>query len=212
MLFRSLGTANTYDGGTTVNAGTIYANSATSFGTGTITLGNTSGSSNASIYANTGSSLTIANSIVVATGNTATLTVGNTTAVTASYTTTFSGGVTGTNNLTLTNNGAGALVFGTSALNNIGTITNTGAGAGSTTISAVVGSNVTGITQNATSTLVLSNTSNAFGSTTITSGTLKLGAAGVIPDSSAVSVTGTLDLNSYSETVGSIAEIGRAHV
>ncbi|NDE50338.1 MAG: hypothetical protein EB014_04615, partial [Actinobacteria bacterium] len=75
-------------------------------------------------------------------------------------------------------------------------------------VSAIIGSNVTGVTQNATSTLILSNTSNAYGSTTITSGTLKLGAAGVIPDSSAVSVTGTLDLNGYSETVGSITGNG----
>jgi autotransporter-associated beta strand protein len=42
------------------------------------------------------------------------------------------------------------------------------------------------------------------GSTTISAGTLKLGAAGVIPDASAVIINGTLDLNGFSETVGSI--------
>nr|NDG07416.1 hypothetical protein [Oxalobacteraceae bacterium] len=62
-----LGTANTYDGGTTVNAGTIYANSATSFGTGTITLGNSTGSSAVAIYANAAGSLSIDNAIALTT-------------------------------------------------------------------------------------------------------------------------------------------------
>nr|NDG08486.1 hypothetical protein [Oxalobacteraceae bacterium] len=58
--------------------------------------------------------------------------------------------------------------------------------------------------------MVLLSGANTYssGATTISAGTLKLGAAGVITDSSALTITGTLDLNGYSETVGSIAGAG----
>ncbi len=59
--------------------------------------------------------------------------------------------------------------------------------------------------------LALSNTGNSYtGSTSILTGTLKLGASGVIPDSSDVSISSgaTLDLNAKSETIGSLAGAG----
>ena len=60
-----------------------------------------------------------------------------------------------------------------------------------------------------TGTVLLSGANTySSGATTISAGTLKLGAAGVITDSSALTITGTLDLNGYSETVGSIAGAG----
>src|SRR5262249_45267650 len=43
---------------------------------------------------------------------------------------------------------------------------------------------------------------------TVSSGTLRLGASGVIPDSSAVTANGTLDLNNFSETIGSLSGTG----
>ena len=65
-----------------------------------------------------------------------------------------------------------------------------------------------------TGVLVLSNTSNDYaGTTTINSGTLKLGAAGVIPDGSGkgnvilnagTAVAGTFDLNGFSETINGL--------
>jgi autotransporter-associated beta strand protein len=59
-------------------------------------------------------------------------------------------------------------------------------------------------------TVTLSGTNTYTGTTTIIGGTLKLGAAGVIPDVSAVTVTspGILDMNNFDETVGSIAGTG----
>ncbi len=76
---------------------------------------------------------------------------------------TLSGGITGGFNLTISNGAAGGTTLSTNSVNNGGTISNIGIGAGSTTISALVGANVTGITQNsANSKLILSNGANAF--------------------------------------------------
>ncbi|MFH1044538.1 MAG: autotransporter-associated beta strand repeat-containing protein, partial [Pseudomonadota bacterium] len=56
-------------------------------------------------------------------------------------------------------------------------------------------------------TLVLSGANSYAGTTTVSAGTLKLGAANVIPDGSGngnVSVTGTLDLGGFSETINGL--------
>lgn len=121
---------------------------------------------------------------------------------------TLSGGITSTGagrNLTLNANGAGAITLSTGVVNNAGTITNSGS-SGLVTISAVIGSNVTNITQNsAGSTLVISGVNNAaggFGGTgatgtvTVTAGTLKSNQT-AIGAANAVTVNGgTLDLTS----------------
>lgn len=86
---------------------------------------------------------------------------------------TMSGGITGAKSLILNANSAGAItVSGT--VNNAGTITNSGAGSATTTISAILGSNVTGVVQNsASSNLVLSGSSSSFtGGVTVLSGTV----------------------------------------
>lgn len=63
-------------------------------------------------------------------------------------------------------------------------------------------------------TRTISNPANDFGATvSINGGTLKLGASGVIPDGSgkgnvAVTGTGTLDLNGYSETINGLSGAG----
>ena len=57
-------------------------------------------------------------------------------------------------------------------------------------------------------TLVLSSTANDFGgTTTISDGTLQLGAAGVLPDGSALTIAaaGALNINGLNETIGSLA-------
>ncbi len=121
---------------------------------------------------------------------------------------TLSGGITSTGaarNLTLQANGAGAITLSAGVVNNAGTITNSGS-SGLVTISAVIGSNVTNITQNsAGSTLVISGVNNAaggFGGTgatgtvTVTAGTLKSNQT-AIGAANAVTVNGgTLDLTS----------------
>ena len=90
---------------------------------------------------------------------------------------TISGGVTGAGNVTFNANSTGGITVSTTALNNTGTVTNSGTNSGLTTISSVIGTAVTGVTQNsATSQLTLSNAANTYtGPTTITQGTLNVG-------------------------------------
>lgn len=69
----------------------------------------------------------------------------------------------------------------------------------------------TNLSKDGLGTLVLSNTGNDYGgTTTITAGTLQLGAAGVIPDASAlvVATNGNVNINGFAETVGSLSGAG----
>jgi hypothetical protein len=87
---------------------------------------------------------------------------------------TISGGITGVANLILNANSTGTFTLSTGGINNTGTITNSGTGTGATTISGVIGSNVTGIIQNSTTSgLVLSGANSSFaGPVTIKAGTI----------------------------------------
>ncbi|WP_157772396.1 autotransporter-associated beta strand repeat-containing protein [Lacunisphaera limnophila] len=121
----------------------------------------------------------------------ATTTLGGTN---TSGTNTFSGTITLNKGVTLTAAAGGTVAF-TGALDG-----NTG---------------TQNITKSGDGTVLLSNTGNDFnGTTTITAGTLRLGAAGVITDGSAVSVASgaTLDLNTFSETIGSLAGAGTVNL
>ena len=164
----------TYNGASTfglnIQAGTVTAStSASALGAGQVTLGNTTGTSAATLLVNT-TGLTYANPILLAANATAgTLAVGNTgTAIS----TTFSGGVTGTNSFTINENAtSGTITFATGTINNAGGITNAGAGTGTTTISAAVGANVTGITESSsTSALTVSGALTTAGTTFSSSG------------------------------------------
>ncbi|MEY3898616.1 MAG: hypothetical protein RLZZ214_4138, partial [Verrucomicrobiota bacterium] len=91
---------------------------------------------------------------------------------------TVSGAVSGAGNLIIQNNAAGTtgtFTLSTGGINHAGSITNSGSGGATTTISGVVGSAVTGITQNsATSALTLSGANTAYaGTTTLTTGILR---------------------------------------
>ncbi len=162
------------------NSGTITFNSATVNGvavgtnnTGTNTITGGVGSNVTAITTSAAKNpLTIStNALVVNSGGT-TLTNANTT----SGVFTVSGGVAGTGNLTLNNNSsiANGITVSTTNVNNIGSITNSGTGTGGTLISSVLGSNVTGLTQNSAGTLTLSGTNLFIGDTTLTAGTLNL--------------------------------------
>ena len=140
--------------------------------------------------------LAYSNAIVLNTGTTGTLTIGNTgTAIS----TIFSGGVTGTNNLVINEGGTtGTITFSTVAINNTGTITNTGSGSGTTTISAGVGSNVTSITENSTtSALTISGSLTVnSGGTTLTNSNAS--GSSLLTVSGGVTGTGALVLNNNS--------------
>ncbi len=148
---QTFGGANTFTGGLFIKNGTVTASTVNTAlggatGTGTVTLGDTTGSNPATLLVGT-TGLNYANPIVLATNpSVGTLTLGN--AGTA-ISTTFSGGVTGNNSFTINENATtGTISFATGDINNAGAITNIGAGTGSTSISANIGSNVTDVTQN----------------------------------------------------------------
>ena len=102
--------------------------------------------------------------------------------------------------------GSGTVDKGQSGTSNIIIGVNNGSGTFSGIIQNPSGS--ISITKQGSGTQTLSGANTYSGTTTVSAGTLKLGASGVIPDGSAISVNGTLDMNSYSETVGSITGSG----
>lgn len=126
----------------------------------------------------------------------------------------LTGGVAGTGNLLIDNQGLAenTISLTTGAINHSGGIIVQGTATGTTTIGADIGANVTSLTQNsATSTLVLSGNNAYTGGTTISAGTLRLGAANVIPDGvgkGGVSLAGTLDLNGFPEIINGLAGSG----
>jgi len=64
------------------------------------------------------------------------------------------------------------------------------------------------LTKTGTGTLTLSGPNTYGGDTTVSEGTLQLGKAGVIPDTSKVIVNGTLDLNGNNEMIGGLSGAG----
>ena len=217
----TLSGVNTFSGGTTIQAGTLSGTVAAAFGTGTITIGDSSGSNNATL--NGGGAVTFANAINVATGNSGVAMITDTanstfsglvtlnhdlTLQTAANTLTFTGatsGFAGTGNLTLNATAGSAITLsGTLAggVNHAGTITNSGVGTATSTISSAVGANVTGIAENsATSALTVSGllTSNTTATTlTNTGGALFTVSGGV------ANTAGNLILNNNSTLANGI--------
>ena len=179
-------TGATILGRVTIGRGSVIGgNNSNTFGASTniITLGDTSGSADASVtFFNTASGY--ANPIVVASGSTgaATIFLGTTSGgpvlsggITlnkdliiakegTSGSSSISGGITGTGNVIISNNATtGTITLSTTSVNQTGTITNSGLATGSTTISAVIGTNVTGVIQNSlTSSLTLGAVANLW--------------------------------------------------
>jgi autotransporter-associated beta strand protein len=83
-------------------------------------------------------------------------------------------------------------------------------GSGNVLLAGALEPGVVGLFQNTTgSTLILSSANNTYpGDTTITAGTLQLGAANAIPGGATagnVSITGTLDLNTFSDSLNGLS-------
>jgi len=177
----TLSQANSFSGGTLIKNGTLSASVAGGFGDtnlSVITVGDSSGTNNATL--NGGIAGPFTNAISIASGNTGLATITQTTACNfagpitlnnhdlnalagTTYTLTLSGGITGTGNINLNGGGGGsAITLSGPGINNIGTITNLNAGTGVAAISAPIGANVTAITENSpTSQLTLSG-ANTF--------------------------------------------------
>jgi autotransporter-associated beta strand protein len=210
--------ASTFTGGIAVRSGGVVSgNNAGTFGTGTITLGDTVGGANADItFFNT---LNFANPVVVASGSSgaATIFLGTTTGgpnlsggitlnkdlilskLGTSGNGQVTGGITGTGNLIISNNATtGTITLATGAINPTGSITNSGLATGTTTISADIGSSVTSIIQkSATSAMTLSGANIAFtGGISVNAGTLNItGGATTAPTPNALTVDGGATLN-----------------
>jgi autotransporter-associated beta strand protein len=92
-------------------------------------------------------------------------------------------------------------------------VENGGSVNGLVTLSGIVSDSPAGktLTKTGSGTLTVSGANTYAGDTTVSAGTLKLGAAGVIPDGSGkgnVSITGTLDLSTFSETINGLSGAG----
>jgi autotransporter-associated beta strand protein len=190
--------ANTFTSGVRILSGTASGTtSASAFGTGAITIGDTSGSANATL--NGGFAGTFTNPISVASGNNGTATI--TTSAAAIFSgavtlnshnltllasgtgaTTLTGGTNGTGNLNLVNSGTtSTITLSTTQLNNTGSIASSGASTGLITLSAPIGSNVTDISHGSAGGLTLSGATIANTGNITFSGT----AAGVVTFSAA---------------------------
>ena len=123
-------------------------------------------------------------------------------------------GVTTDDAITLRNNGRLRNLVSPLTLNvNRGITLGTGGGtiraassANLTIPAAIKGNNQLTIGGTDTGTVIISNTANSFGNVTIATGSLKLGAAGVVPDTSGVALSSStsLDLSGFSETVRAV--------
>ena len=191
--------ANTFVGGVTIKNGTLESRTTTTtLGANTVTMGG-AGSTGASyvtgqnnsnpfvinapdsglvvIGANgAGSGFTMSGGITL-NGNLTLQSYNNTISGSTTARSYFTGGFTGTGNLLLDNLGlaANAIELTTNAVDHIGSITVQGSATGVTLISASIGSNVNGITQNsATSRLDLSGANTYAGNLTVNAGIVRI--------------------------------------
>ncbi|MBV8275365.1 MAG: autotransporter-associated beta strand repeat-containing protein, partial [Verrucomicrobia bacterium] len=219
---------NTYSGATTVAAGTLQAGSLTGLSASSAFTVNSVLDLNG--FSNTIGSLAGTGTVLNNGVSTASLTVGA-----DNTTTTFSGAIeNGTSALQLVKTGTGTLILtgsntytggttinGTGTLQ-IGNLTQTGSITGNITDNAhltfdrsntfVFGGSISGtgtVTQNGgTGTLVLSGNNTYSGATTVNAGTLQAGSTTAFSANSAYTVSSVLDLNGFSNSIGSLAGTG----
>ena len=175
----SLSGANTYSGGTNVNAGTLSIDHSAALGTGAVNLGNTSGALDASLLFSTTAGRTVTNNLTVRAGNTGTLTLGG---LNTSGTNTFGGTVTLAKSATVTAEAGGVVDF-----------------------TGVISGATFGLTKIGAGTVRLSGTNTYTGLTTINAGTLAYGASNVIATGGVTidGATAVLDLTAnHTDTVG----------
>lgn len=170
-----------YNNGFFIKAGTLQVtsnNAAIGAATNVITLGDTTGSANATFNVNLGA--TLANPIVLATGTTGLLTI---LSPNSSNVANMTGGITGTNNLQLSGTNSQGIRFSLGAIDYVGTLSNIGTGTGAALLDSNITNKVTNVTQNsATSALTLTGTNAYTGTTTITAGVLTFLNTSAMPD------------------------------
>ncbi|MCX8497534.1 MAG: PKD domain-containing protein [Akkermansiaceae bacterium] len=182
----SLAGANTFTGGVTLKNGTLESKTTqTTLGTGTVTMGGSgstgasfiTGQSNSNPFAinapdsgsvviganGSGSGFTMSGGITL-NGNLTLQTYNNTISGTTKAVAIFTGGISGTGNVLLNNIGlaANTITIATTAINHIGSLTLQGTATGDTTLSANIGTNVTGINQNSATSLMILGGANTY--------------------------------------------------
>lgn len=178
---------NSYSAYTSIESGQLHIKEgATLSAGGTVFVGNGSTPSvSAALYiADTDGGTTVARTLQVNPGSSANRTIGG---LNTSGNNTFSGGVTLNDTATFYAQSGGTVIF-SGALSGSGGVTVQGGGV-----------------------VRYDNTGNSYsGNTTINNGTLRVGASGVIGNSSAITInsSGTLDVNGFSEAVHSISGSG----
>lgn len=225
--------ANTYSGGTTLNAGTLGLHSSSAIGTGTLTitggtLDNTSGSA---VTLSTNNAVALNGSVAFGGTNSLNLGTGVVTIGNANRDITLSGSSTLTlgevqwnsvnaSRVLTINQGTGSggrLVLGGFQLNiNADTAARnrTINGSGAVEISGVVSNGnafANGLIYFGSSTLTLSAVNSYTGATAINGGTLKLAGSGSIATSSALTINaGVFDVGGTAATVGGALTLGAA--
>lgn len=179
-----LGNSNTFNGTALLRAGALQIENAAALGTSALTINDTATTSSTDTTFLIGATgVTFASDFTVGSQG-ATTTIGSNF---GSGNAGFSGRITLNKDVSLLASSGTTLTF-------------SGALAG--------GSGVQSITKEGSGTVVLSNTGNSYnGDTIIRAGTLRLGASNVLPNGTAVSLSGagtTFDLDDRSETIGSL--------
>ena len=194
----TLSGGNTYTGTTTISAGTLQIGN----GGATGSLGSGPVSDNAALVFDLSSAATVAN-VITGTG---TLTQSGTGTLTLSGANTYNG---------VTTISAGSLQIGaggTTGSLGSGSVTDNAALVFDLSSAVMVANVVSGtgsLAQSGTGTLTLSSANTYTGATAINAGTLQAGVTNAIPSGTAVTVANvagaTLDLNNFSDTIGSLA-------
>ncbi len=176
--------ANTYDGGTTILAGTLRVSLTGALGTGAVVVGDTSGTAAATLQINV-ANVTVANPITIQAGSTGAATL------TASYTSgtsTFSGGITLLKNVTLDSTGNAAILDFSNVIDD---------GTGSFAVTKGTGSGI----------VALDAVNTYDGGTTVLAGTLRagnnsaLGTGAVVVGNTTGTAAATLQISAAGVTV-----------
>lgn len=197
----TLSATNSYGGVTTVSAGVLNAQNNFALGT---TASGTTIASGAGLQLQggfdiAGEALTISGTGISASGAFRNITGSNS----------WSGTITLAASSSI-NADAGTLYIGANIVNAAFTTTLTNNG--TIILAGVLGSGAGGVTKTGTGTLIVNSANNYTGATTVNAGVLQFGAAGNLPVASAVTVNvgSALDLNSFNESLLSLAGAGNA--
>lgn len=212
----ALSGANSYSGATTINAGSLVvganapnaANGALGNASSAVLVGNTSGSADASLL--TGGAFNIGRAVTVRSGNSGVMTLGGST----DNNSTFAGAITLQKSATFaqvaTTTGRTLTLSGGITTATAGAKTATFNNAGDVTVSTVgitqSGGGTIAVIKQGAGTLNLNVASTYTGGTTLTAGTLRLGANNVVPDTGTFTFAGgVLDANNRNETFGALS-------